>query len=194
MLLLCSSFRWTRLLLLLCYSFLLYRATSDTLFAENFLSGVCDLLENRLVEEKRSLSIWFCAFQLKTISCMIASKTNCANYLATRLEGLVTFSASEALLMVCVAHCWHNFTLNIFLAHSTFSPKSFLIINDTVVVVVFRKEPTNGQWLLALDALKAAFVEVFVGHPQHFTGTLFLAFSAVNFCFTCGTKNSLNFS
>lgn len=47
MLLLCSCFGRTRLLL--CYSSLLNGAASDTLFAENFLSGVRYLLKNRLV-------------------------------------------------------------------------------------------------------------------------------------------------
>lgn len=76
---------------------------------------------------------------------MLAGKTNCANYLAARLKGLITLGASEALLMVCVAHRRHNFALNIFLAHGTFRSKRFLIINDTIVVVVFRKEPTDCQ-------------------------------------------------
>lgn len=44
-LLLCGSFGRTRLLLR--YSFL-DEATADTFLAKNFLSGVCDLLENRL--------------------------------------------------------------------------------------------------------------------------------------------------
>lgn len=113
---------------------------------------------------------------------------NCANYLAARLKGLIALGASETLLMVCVAHGRYNLTLNIALTNGTFGSESFLIINDAVVVVVFRKESTDSQWLLALDTLKAAFVKVFVGHPQHFARTLFLAFSAVNFCFTCRDK------
>jgi hypothetical protein len=101
---------------------------------------------------------------------------------------LVTLGASEALLVVCVAHGRYNFTLHIVLTDGTFGSESLLIVDDTVVVVVFREEPADGQRLLALDTLKATFVEVFVGHPQHLTGTLFLAFSTINFCFTCETN------
>lgn len=111
--------------------------------------------------------------------------SNCVNYLATRFKGLNALSASETFLMVRVAHCRYNFTFDILLANGTFGSESFLIIHNTVVVVILGEEPANCQGFVALDALKAALVEVFVGHPQNLARTFLLAFSTVDFCFTC---------
>lgn len=88
--------------------------------------------------------------------------------------------------MVRIAHRRYDFTFDVLLANGTFGSECFLIINNTVVVIVLGEEPANCQRFVALDALKAALVEVFVGHPQNLARTLLLAFSTVDFCFTCG--------
>lgn len=66
-----------------------------------------------------------------------------ANYLASRFEGLIALGASETLLMVCVAHGGDDFALDILLTHGTFGSERLLIVDDTVIVVVFGEESTD---------------------------------------------------
>lgn len=87
--------------------------------------------------------------------------------------------------MVCVAHRGHHFTLNIVLADRAFGAEGLLVVDDAVVVVVFREKAPDCKRFVALDALKAALVEVLVCHPKHLAGTLFLALGTVDFRFTC---------
>lgn len=116
-----------------------------------------------------------------------ACNLNCANYLAARLEGLNALRAGKTFLMVCIAHCRDDFAFDVLLANGTFGSESLLIIRNAIVVVILREESADGQRFLALDALKATLVEVFIGHTENFTRTLLLALSAVDFCFTCRT-------
>lgn len=87
--------------------------------------------------------------------------------------------------MVRVAHRGHHLALDVVLADGALRAEGLLVVDHAVVVVVFREEAADGQRFVALDALKAAFVEVLVCHPQHLARTLFLALGAVDFCFTC---------
>lgn len=116
------------------------------------------------------------------------NSSNCANYLATRFKGLITLGACEALLMVCIAHGGDDFAFDVVLTNGTFGSECFLVVGNTIIVGVFWKESPNCQWFITLDALKASFVEVFVSDTQYLAGTLFLAFSTVDFCFTCETN------
>lgn len=187
MLLLCSSSGGTSVLLR--YRFLPDRATADTLFTQNFLSGVGDLSKNRFLLRKMLIKYTIVCIPNKTIPCKcFLIQTNCANYLAARFKGLIALGAGEALLMVCVAHRWDHFAFDVALTNGAFGAECFLVVGDAIIVGIFWKKSSNGQWFITLDALKAAFVEVFVGHPQNLAGTFFLAFRAVDFCFTCGTN------
>lgn len=87
--------------------------------------------------------------------------------------------------MVCVAHGRDDLSLDVVLANGTFGSERLLVVSDAVVVVVLGEEAADRQRLAALYALKAALVEVFVGHPQHLARALLLAFGAVDFRFTC---------
>jgi hypothetical protein len=194
-LLLCGSFRWTSLmlllyLLLLCHSLLLNWTPTDALLAQDFLSSVCDLLENRFLLRKTFVKYAKWCNRISRVHVLDDRKvSNCSShYLASRLKGLNAFGARKALLMVCVAHGRHDFSLNVVLADGTFSSKRLLIVGDTVVAVIFWEEPPDCERFITLNALKTAFVEVFVGDPQNLAGTLFLAFRAVDFRFTCGFK------
>lgn len=87
--------------------------------------------------------------------------------------------------MVRVAHRRHHLALNIILTDRALGAERLLVVGNAIIVVVFCEEAADGQRFVALDALKAAFVEVLVCHPQNLAGTLFLALGAVDFRFTC---------
>lgn len=74
-----------------------------------------------------------------------ACDSDCANYLAARLEGLNALRARETLLMVCVAHGRDDFAFDVLLAYGTFGSERLLIISNAIVVVILREESADSQ-------------------------------------------------
>lgn len=87
--------------------------------------------------------------------------------------------------MVRVAHRLHHLALDVLLARRALGAVAFLIVDGAIVGTILREEAAGGQGFVARRALKARFVEVFVGDAQHLARAFFRALGTVDLRFAC---------
>lgn len=140
------------------------RKKEETIFHINNIFHSQEMSAKKV--KKAENLFWIIFFVLHSWNWTLSSAKIKKNiHLAARLEGFFASAAHEALLMICLAHRGHHFTLDVQIASSTFGAVHLLIVQGAIIGSVLGEEATSGQTFAACRALEACLVEISIGHP-----------------------------